>query len=139
MIGRFILAAILSASAATAQVAPLSFDAAKALPITAGQWVYVTTATGSEARYGNSLVIRCNRSARSVAIQRPASPSSPLNILTSSTSRAIPAGGVLNARDPILDAIAFSRGRFLVMGGVGATLAIPSWPEAARSIEDCRI
>ena len=36
------------------------------------------------------------------------------------------------------DAIAFSRGRFLVSGGSGPVLAVPSWPEAARSIEDCR-
>jgi hypothetical protein len=50
----------------------------------------------------------------------------------------VPAGGRLQANDPLLDAIAFSRGRFMVTGG-GATLAIPSWPEAARSIEDCRI
>jgi len=42
------------------------------------------------------------------------------------------------ANDQLLDAIAFSRGRFLVSGGTGPILAVPSWPEAARSIEDCR-
>jgi hypothetical protein len=60
-----------------------------------------------------------------------------MTVATSSVTRSIPVGGRLLANDPLLDAIAFSRGRFLVAGG-GETLAIPSWPEAARSIEDCR-
>ncbi len=43
-----------------------------------------------------------------------------------------PPNGRLSAFDPLLDAMAFSRGRFLVGGGSSAVLAIPSWPEAAR-------
>ncbi len=39
--------------------------------------------------------------------------------------------------DDVLDAIAFSRGRFIVSGG-GVRLILPASPEAARSIEDCR-
>jgi len=44
----------------------------------------------------------------------------------------------LSARDPLFDAIAFSRGRFVVTGTGVSPLIIPAWPEAARSIEDCR-
>ena len=45
-------------------------------------------------------------------------------------TRSLPAGGTVYANDKLLDAIAFSRGRFLVAGGAGPVLAIPSWPEA---------
>jgi hypothetical protein len=49
----------------------------------------------------------------------------------------------LAARDPLLDAMAFSRGRIAVtVGGVAGgaeALVMPAWPEAARTIEDCRI
>jgi hypothetical protein len=44
----------------------------------------------------------------------------------------------LQARDPLLDQIAFSRGRFTIEAPGAAMLVIPAWPEAARVIEDCR-
>jgi hypothetical protein len=135
---RFILLFIALAAPAAAQVAPISFEAGKALTIAPGQWTHNVTPTGSEARYGGYLIIRCDRAGRIVTILRPGLVPQPLTIATSALGRTVQAGGRLQANDPLLDAIAFSRGRFLVTGG-GATLAIPSWPEAARSIEDCRI
>ena len=127
-----------AATPAAAQVAPLSFEAGKALQITLGQWDHVMTATGSEARYSSVLSIRCDRQTRTVTISLPAQPAATLNVATSELARQLPAGGRLAANDPLLDAIAFSRGRFLVSSGTGSVLAIPSWPEAARAIEDCR-
>lgn len=44
----------------------------------------------------------------------------------------------ISARDPLLDAMAFSRGRFLLDVAGQAPLALPSWPEVSRVIEDCR-
>jgi hypothetical protein len=134
------IAAVLLAAAApaAAQVAPLSYDSGKALPITPGAWSLVATATGSEASYGAHISLRCDRAARTVTIARPAAPAASLTIVTDSLTRALPAGGRLLANDPLLDAIAFSRGRFLVSGGSGPVLAVPTWPEAARAIEDCR-
>jgi hypothetical protein len=44
----------------------------------------------------------------------------------------------IKARDPVLDAIAFSRGRFVFEAAGQPTLALPSWPEVSRVIEDCR-
>ena len=132
------------ASAASAQVAPLvaplSFEAGKSLPLTSGQWSYVptATATGSESRFGGSLSIRCDRVARAVTVQRIGAVPSPLTISTSAVTQVLPTSGRVAANDRLLDAIAFSRGRFLVAGGAGPVLAVPSWPEAARSIEDCR-
>lgn len=129
----------LAAVPASAQVAPLSFDAGKALPISVGDWRFTATATGSESRYGSVLLIRCNRASRAVQIERIGSAGQPLTISTSAMTRSLPAGGTVYANDKLLDAIAFSRGRFLVAGGAGPVLAIPSWPEAARAVEDCRI
>jgi hypothetical protein len=134
---RFIVLFVALAAPAAAQVAPISFEAGKLLPLAPGQWSYLVTATGSEARYDGYLAVRCDRSTRTVTIMRPGAASSVMTVATSSVTRSIPVGGRLLANDPLLDAIAFSRGRFLVAGG-GETLAIPSWPEAARSIEDCR-
>ena len=126
-----------AAAPAAAQVAPVSFDAGKLLPLTPGQWTYAASATGSEARYGAAFSLRCDRATRTVIISRPGAAPTVLTIATDSVTRNLPVGGRLLANDPLLDAIAFSRGRFLVSEG-GATLAIPTWPEAARSIEDCR-
>lgn len=135
------LAALIALAAvpAAAQVAPLSFDTGKLLPLTPGGWRYAVTTTGSEARYGNVLAIRCIRANRTVQIERLGSAGQPLTVATSAMTRGLSAGGTIYATDKLLDAMAFSRGRFLVAGGAGPILAVPSWPEAARAIEDCRI
>ncbi len=135
---RIIVALIAVAAPAAAQVPLQSFDSGKLLPIATGQWTYTASATGSEARYGTHLAIRCDRTTRTVSIYQPSLPNSSPTIATSELTRTLPAGGRLLANDPLLDAIAFSRGRFLVSSGSGPILAVPSWPEAARAIEDCR-
>jgi hypothetical protein len=135
---RTLLMILAAATPAAAQVAPLSFEAGKSLQITPGQWDHVATATWSEARYSSVLSIRCDRQTRTVTISSPAQSAATLTVATSELTRQLPVGGRLAANDPLLDAIAFSRGRFLVSAGTGSVLAIPSWPEAARAIEDCR-
>ena len=134
---RFVALSVALAAPAAAQLSPITFEAGKLLPLAPGQWSYAATAAGSEARYDGYLAIRCDRSTRTVTVMRPGVVPGVLTIVTDSTTRNLPAGGRLLANDPILDAMAFSRGRFIVSGG-GSTLAIPSWPEAARSIEDWR-
>lgn len=137
---RFSVVLLAAAAPAAAQVAPLSFETGKALALANGQWSHVATATGSEARYGTYFSLLCDRATRTVTISRPGLPISALSIATDTASRTLPPNGRLSAHDPLLDAIAFSRGRFLVSGagGAGPVLAVPSWPEAARAIEDCR-
>jgi hypothetical protein len=44
----------------------------------------------------------------------------------------------LAANDPLLDAMVFSRGRFSIEVTGLPRLIIPTWPEPARVIEDCR-
>ena len=53
-------------------------------------------------------------------------------------SRANQALATLPASDPLFDQIVFSRGRFLVRVTGGSDLVLPSWPEPARLIEECR-
>lgn len=44
----------------------------------------------------------------------------------------------LAPNDPLLDQMAFSRGRLLVQAEGGSGLIVPAWPEIARVAEDCR-
>ena len=45
----------------------------------------------------------------------------------------------LSPLDQILDKVVFSRGRFVVdVAGAPSPLVIPTWPEFARVVEDCR-
>ena len=44
----------------------------------------------------------------------------------------------LPAHDSLLDAIAFSRGRFMIEVMGEAPLFLPAWPEISRVIDDCR-
>jgi hypothetical protein len=129
------------ASPLAAQDAPASFDAARTVPLSPGQWSYVATLGGSEARFGSTFSIRCDRIARQVTLRRigplVVAPAAAMTITTDLGVRTLPATGVVGNNDNVLDAIAFSRGRFIVDGG-GLRLVLPASPEAARSIEDCR-
>ena len=44
----------------------------------------------------------------------------------------------LAPRDPLLDAMAFSKGRFAVLVNGGPQLFLPAYPEVTRVIEECR-
>jgi hypothetical protein len=136
---RIAVALMAVATPASAQQTPLSFELGKSLPLAAGNWNYVVTANGGEARFGSHLSLVCDKPTRTVTISRPAALASALTVVTDMQTRTLAPNGRLSAYDPLLDAMAFSRGRFLVSGGNAAVLAVPSWPEAARAIEDCRI
>jgi hypothetical protein len=61
--------------AAAALAAPLlaqsaPFEAARGAALTPGQWSYVRTVDGSEARFGTSFTIRCLRASRLVVLRR---------------------------------------------------------------------
>ncbi|MEO5808921.1 MAG: hypothetical protein ABIR51_02420 [Sphingomicrobium sp.] len=147
----FLFAALFAAPAcltapASAQLAAVAaFESARSVPLAPGGWAYVASSVASESTFAVALRIRCDRAARQVTIQRlgvapvPGVALQPMLIATDSMARVLPgAAASLGARDPLLDAIAFSRGRFVVTGGGGGMLVLPAWPEAARSIEDCR-
>ena len=132
----------------TAQVATYAY----AVPI-AGSWAYRPVAGGSEAVFTSAsaqpqLTIRCARSTRRVSISKPASGAAPfLFVWTSSNTRNLPASfkpataelvAELAMMDPLLDTIAFSRGRLAFSASGSAAIVLPAWPELSRVIEDCR-
>lgn len=60
-----------------------------------------------------------------------------MTIRTTSTARTVP-GTALPANDPLIDAMGFSRGRFIVETPGATPLVIPAWAEVQRVAEDCR-
>ena len=103
------------------------------------------------ARFGgDALVLSCNRDAAAVTLIRAGAAEGevPMTILTSSGNRTVSGKALpgpppvialtFAARDSLLDAMAFSRGRFAVETAGLPTLYLPSWPEISRVIEDCR-
>ena len=138
-------------SVAHSQVpAPVDLDAVA--PIS-GTWAYRAIAGGSESDFIDASAavrfkIRCDRGARKVSISRmevPAATSS-LSVWTTTMSRSVPARFLptrelvadVSATDPLLDAIAFSRGRLATAAAGAPMVAVPAWPEIDRVVEDCR-
>jgi sulfur carrier protein ThiS len=72
----------------------------------------------------------------------------PMTVLTTSETRPLSADPApqgqpqlvtaLRTGDKLLDAMAFSRGRFAVEVNGLPTLYLPAWTEVGRVIEDCR-
>ena len=145
--------ALSGAPTAGAEGTPVESNLEYVMPI-AGGWTFATTADGSEATFANSsklpqVAIRCVRSTRKIAILKVApSPSPSLWVWTSSDKKSLPASfdattgrvvAELSAYDPLLDAIASSRGRIGFSTSGLAALVVPPWAEVARVIEDCRV
>lgn len=120
-------------------------------PITPGDWRWSMEGGQSVARFGGgALVLRCDSPRRVVVLQRAGAAQRPvpMTILTTSGEHrlsATPQQGSppllstnISASDRLLDALAFSRGRFAVETAGLPTLYVPSWPEIGRVVEDCR-
>lgn len=120
-------------------------------PITPGDWNWAMEGGQSVARFADGvLVLRCDRAAGTIVLQRAGSATGPvpMTVTTSSALRtfsATPQPGPpamlavsLTARDPVLDAMVFSRGRFAVEAPGLPPIYAPSWPEVGRVAEDCR-
>lgn len=122
-------------------------------PYTPGDWVYRQDSRGSIALFGvpgsdASFTIRCDRQASAVYLSRSGVVSAPLSVRTSTLQRSLAVqstGGTppfvaaaITPRDTLMDAIAFSRGRFIVQQDGAPTLVLPSWAEIGRVTEDCR-
>ena len=149
---RLPIVAALALTASSSLFAQTTFDFSNATPV-AGDWHYESTATGSESTFNSTagypqIWIDCVRATRHVTIARPASVAAPtVNVWTSSATRSVPASFNPATRrltidlatyDPLLDAIATSRGRMAFTIGTDPALVVPAWAEVARVIEDCR-
>ena len=123
--------------------------------LTVGTWTYRADPAAPLTEFGSMpgqslFSLRCERAAGMIRLRRAgASPGPvPLTITTTSASRSFtvapeqaepPALSLaIPTRDPILDAMAFSRGRFMIEAPGLPTLYLPAWPEVARVVEDCR-
>ncbi len=117
-------------------------------PLTPGDWRWSMEGSLSVARFGDGLlVLSCDPSGRAVTLLRGGSGAAagPIIVSTSTITRTLTgtAGNkgiavTLPASDSLLDAMAFSRGRFSVETEGFPTLYAPSWPEVSRVTEDCR-
>ena len=147
------LFALAPAAAISAQVVAPAVDYSTAR-VAPGLWTYQATTAGSAARFIDStntarLVIECTKATRRVTIAHTSATAAPSIFLwTSSAARSLPARFEPNAMrvtaelpafDNLLDGIAFSRGRIAVSMPGAVPLVMPAWPEAARTVEDCRI
>jgi hypothetical protein len=120
-------------------------------PITPGEWRWALEGGQSVARFaGNTLLLSCDATKRTITLSRAGAARGevPLTVITQSVTRPLmgtPRQGsppsiavTFSATDSLLDAMAFSRGRFAVETAGLPTLYVPTWPEVSRVIEDCR-
>ncbi|MDF8332689.1 hypothetical protein [Novosphingobium cyanobacteriorum] len=125
-------------------------------PVTPGGWRYSAETGGSAARFVDPagavlITLRCTGATRTVSLLRAgtAATAVPASITTSTGVKQLGASPATEGGAPVmaiafaagdaqLDAMAFSRGRFLVEVNGLPTLVLPAWAEVGRVIEDCR-
>ena len=94
------------------------------------------------------MTLRCDKNVRLLYLSRRGNSGSEMTVRTSSTSKTISVqttGGLpayvaafLQPNDPLLDAMAYSRGRIALEVPGMVNIAIPVWSEIGRVTEDCR-
>ncbi len=110
-------------------------------PATPGDWRYAQNGAATEATFGLPgaplFIVACSADRR-VRLTRVGAAPGAMTIRTSTMLRTL-AGPVesVAASDPLLDAMGYSRGRFVVQNAAGAALVVPAWAELLRVIEDC--
>ena len=134
-------------SAAPPQVATPTYDNWMDAPRTPGDWRYRPAGGVTIAEYlspSSDPLFQMTCSGGRIELAAQASAGNAMTIRTETQDRTLPAdmregwvATVLPARDPFLEAMAFSKGRFAVSVGQ-RTYYIPAWPEVTRVIEDCR-
>ena len=120
-------------------------------PVSAGTWRYSADARGSVAIFdaaGAGLAsLRCDRQRGRVLLGGAGATPGPMTVHTSSVTRTVQTeatgepprvAATLTPTDPLLDAMAFSRGRFALSRPGAAPMVLPAWAEIGRVVEDCR-
>lgn len=112
------------------------------LPVIEGGWAYDSAAR--RARFvddtgGERASLTCTGPQSGIRLELPGETAAAVEVLTSSAARqtALRGGAAdIGAADAMLDAIAFSRGRFALRAS--QLLVLPVQSEIGRLIEDCR-
>lgn len=122
-------------------------------PFTPGDWAYRRDGSGSIASFGagpvtDEVTLRCDTAKRTLILTvRAALGTTIIRTTTMSRSLAMSATAGWEAphktiqivpSDPLLDAIAFSRGRFVIERPIAPPFVLRPDPEIGRVIEDCR-
>ncbi|NVD44256.1 hypothetical protein [Qipengyuania atrilutea] len=118
-------------------------------PQTPGDWTYRSESGSSLASFDPANVtLRCDRTNGQISLMRSVEngSSTAMTIRTETADRTLQAQqmrgpqivATLQARDPLLDAMALSKGRFAIETPGETTLYLPAWAEVTRVIEDCR-
>lgn len=124
-------------------------------PQTTGNWFYEAESDETFALFGTGVeepvaIIRCDRETRLVGIGRFGSNAqrATIRIRTETGNHTVEAtprdvgrplvAAEVNAREPMLDAMAITKGRFALETDGMRTLYLPAWAEVTRVIEDCR-
>lgn len=124
-------------------------------PIADGNWVYRQDDRGSLALFGASnrdatLTLRCDKGRGRIYLARAGtlpSAGGQITVRTSSMMKSFvgaPTGDQpyiateIMPNDTILDAMVYTRGRFALEVSGQQSIAIPSWSEVARVVQDCR-
>lgn len=124
-------------------------------PQTPGDWFYRTDGAATRALFGAPgtdarFALTCLLDSRRLTLARAGSATGPttMTVRTETVTRAVSALpdssdvpsvlATLAANDPLLDAMAFSKGRFAIEVPGQSPLYLPAWAEVTRVIEDCR-
>ncbi|RGP41045.1 hypothetical protein BPTFM16_01340 [Altererythrobacter insulae] len=126
-------------------------------PQTSGSWFYEREGNETFALFGQSpdapvAIIRCDLATSEVGIGRFGTITEGDNMLLrirtetqSQSFKATPKGNVaglmgveFESRNPLLDAMAITQGRFALEVEGNDALYLPAWAEVTRVIEDCR-
>ena len=117
-------------------------------PQTPGDWLYRSAGQDRRASFvapSGAVLFEIICAGGRMQLMRPGTAPAPFRVLTETAERDVDAhersGALvaeLSAHDSLLDAMAFSKGRFAVLTGGLPALYLPAWPEVTRVIEECR-
>lgn len=124
-------------------------------PQTPGTWQYVNEPGETLALFGANMrqpdfMVRCGDGSLALARVTQAAQTEPraMKVTTETVTSTLEAAPVpsmerilaaqLDVNDPLLDAMAITKGRFAVEVEGFETLYLPAWTEVSRVIEDCR-
>ena len=124
-------------------------------PQTPGTWIYSNEPGETFALFGTNMrlpdfMVRCGDGALALArvTQADQTEARAMKVITETVTSHLEAAPVpsmerilaasLDPRDPLLDAMAITKGRFAIEVEGFEPLYLPAWTEVSRVIEDCR-